>query len=105
MSGYRIAKKTLGYPVNRYPDDITLARRPIKGSKEAEFHLVLWNKKNKEIVRWTFLSGPNDFIQKFLDPYPRMMYLSKNVMSKNPKTPKLFFTEAGRLSAFLEGFA
>jgi len=41
---------------------IANGRRPIKGSKGEDFSLVYFIWKNKQIVFWTFFSGPDDVI-------------------------------------------
>jgi len=48
----------------------TNARRAIKGSKDANLHLVYFKRKNGQIATLTFFSGPDYIMQKFLDLSP-----------------------------------
>jgi len=49
---------------------ITRARKSIKGSKDANFPLIYFERKNKQIILINFFSGPDDVIRKSFDPHP-----------------------------------
>jgi len=60
----------------------TNATRPIKGCKKADFRLVYFKRKNKEMTPCIFFSGPDDVVQKSLDPTHSRHHAKK---SSNPK--------------------
>ena len=65
------------------------ARWLTKGSEDADFRLVYFERK-KQIPSWTFFSGPNDIIQIALD--------TKKLKSKSHR---IFKTKARRLTVSL----
>ena len=57
----------------------TNVKSPIKGSKTADFRLIFFKRKNKEITSWNFFSSPDDIIPKPLDSYALITFSPKKL--------------------------